>query len=366
MTPPGDAQTQGFWAEWKDSIRPRTMALVVGVLLLQLAFVLSYVGSFHTPTPHRIPIAVVAPAAISAQVISELNHIASAPVQATEVANLAAAEQEVRNATTSAAFIVVPQSNADRLIVANAGGTSVATAVKTIMTKVDASEKRTVTVTDLVPVQPGDGEGLTGFYLVIGWIVGGYLVAAVLGVAAGSRPATPRRAVYRLMAVIPYAIVSGFGGTLIVDQVLGALTGHFFALWWLGALLVAAAAAVTMAFQVLFGVLGIGVTVLVFVILGNPSAGGAFQPPLLPPFWRTLAYALPNGAGTDSVRRIVYFGANGTVSHLILIGVYVLAGAIITLAGSLLHLRRQEPAASSPGGPAEAVSPKGNIGLSTP
>lgn len=73
----------------------------------------------------------------------------------------------------------------------------------------------------------------------------------------------------------------------------------------------AAAATVTMAFQALFGIIGIGATVLVFVILGNPSAGGAFQPPLLPPFWRTIAYALPNGAGTDSVRRIVYFGANG-------------------------------------------------------
>ena len=114
---------------------------------------------------------------------------------------------------------------------ANAGGMSVGTAVVKIMTKVDASEKRAIAVTDLVPVQPGDGEGLTGFYLVIGWLVGGYLVAALLGIAAGSRPATPRRTAYRLMAVVPYAIVSGLGGALIVDQVLGALTGHFLALW---------------------------------------------------------------------------------------------------------------------------------------
>jgi hypothetical protein len=119
------------------------------------------------------------------------------------------------------------------------------------------------------------------------------------------------------------------------------------ALWWLGALLVYAATAVTMAFQVLFGVLGIGVTVLLFVVLGNPSAGGAYQPSLLPPFWRALSSALPNGAGTDTVRRIVYFGAHGTSGHLILIATYVAAGIIVTIGASALLKHRdrtsQEP-----------------------
>ena len=67
-----------------------------------------------------------------------------------------------------------------------------------------------------------------------------------------------------------------------VGPVLGALTGHLIALWWLGALLVFAVGAVTLAFQTLLGVIGIGITILVFVILGNPSAGGAYQPALLP------------------------------------------------------------------------------------
>lgn len=71
---------------------------------------------------------------------------------------------------------------------------------------------------------------------------------------------------------------------------IGALTVHLVALWWLGALLAFAAAAVTMALQVLFGVLG--TTVLVFVILDNPSAGGPYQSALLLPFWRALSSAL--------------------------------------------------------------------------
>jgi hypothetical protein len=326
--------------EWRDAVSPRTVALLFGVLFLQLGFILSYVGAFHNPQPHQIPIAVVAPAQVSAQTVDKLNTINSNPVKATAVSSAALAEQQIRADQTSAAFIINPESETDTVLVSSAGGTSVSTAVTTVLTEVDASQHRKVTVRDVVPLQSGDGRGLTGFYLVIGWIVGGYLVASLLGVAKGSRPANPRRAYFRLAAVVPYAILSGFGGALVVDQLLGALTGHFMALWWLGALLVASSATVTMAFQMLFGVLGIGVTVLLFVILGNPSAGGAYQPTLLPPFWRALSGALPNGAGTDAVRRIVYFGANGITGHLIVIIIYILAGAAVALAGSHLTHRR--------------------------
>ncbi|MET8009462.1 hypothetical protein ABZU86_30850 [Streptomyces sp. NPDC005271] len=123
----------------------------------------------------------------------------------------------------------------------------------------------------------------------MGWTVGGYLFAALLGVSKGARPATVRRAAQRLLAAVPYAVLSGLGGAAIVGPLLGALTGHFLALWGIGALAVFGAAAVTIALQVLFGVLGIGVTVLLFVVLGNPSAGGAYGPELLPPFWRATS-----------------------------------------------------------------------------
>ena len=102
-----------------------------------------------------------------------------------------------------------------------------------------------------------------------------------------------------------------------------------------------------MAFQVLFGVIGIGITVLVFVILGNPSAGGAYQTSLLPPFWRFLSNGLPNGAGTDAVRRIVYLGSNGITGHVVVIAIYALVGALVAIIGSHL-LHRREVGAKAP------------------
>ncbi|HEX7662700.1 MAG TPA: ABC transporter permease [Pseudonocardiaceae bacterium] len=340
-----EEEPKGLIAEWWDAIEPRSTLLVIGVLLLQMGFILSYVGAFHAPTPQSVLVAVVAqPRAAATQLADRLNGLSGAPLKATVVADEATARQRIRNDDTSGALIVTPNpapGTADRLLVASAGGPAVATAIQEVITQVDAAQHRTITVEDVVPTQSGDARGLTGFYLVVGWIVGGYLVAALLGVAKGSRPATFRRAGLRLIALVPYAIVSGFGGALIVGRVLGAETGHTLALWGIGTLLVLSAATVTMAFQVLFGVVGIGITVLIFVVLGNPSAGGAYQPSLLPPFWRALSNALPNGAGTDGVRRIVYFDAHGIAMYLVVLAAYAVGGAIVTLiAAYVLHRRK--------------------------
>ncbi len=332
---------QRLLAEFRDAVSVRTVGLIVGVLLLQVGFILSYVGAFHAPTPHRIALGVVSASAPAAeQVAGRLDTLPGEPLAASTVADQATAEQQIRRGELSAALVVDPSGTTDTLLISSGGGASVATAVAAVIEQVEASQQRTVTTTDLVPLQPGDARGLTGFYLVIGWIVGGYLVAALLGVSAGARPASPRRAWFRLVAMVPYAVLSGLAGALVVDQVLGALTGHFLALWGLGILLVLSAATVTMAFQVLFGVIGIGVTVLVFVILGNPSAGGAYQSELLPPFWRALTPALPNGAGTDAVRHLVYLEGTAITGHLLVIAAYAVGGAAVALAASYLRHRR--------------------------
>jgi uncharacterized membrane protein (DUF485 family) len=48
--------------ELLPGVTRRAAVLVLGVLLLQVGFVLSYVGVFRAPTPHDVPLAVVAPA----------------------------------------------------------------------------------------------------------------------------------------------------------------------------------------------------------------------------------------------------------------------------------------------------------------
>jgi hypothetical protein len=330
----------------RDAVAPRTLLLGVGVLLLQFGFILSYIGAFHAPTPQHIPIAVVAPSQVSQSVVDRLNAIAGQPLDATVAIDESSARSALSTAATSAVYVVDPAGTQDRLLVASAGGTSVSGAVEQIFDHVAQSEHRTVSVDDVVALENGDARGLTGFYLVIGWAVGGYLFASMLGVAKGARPATFPRGLFRLGATLPYSLVSGIGGAVVAGPILGALTGHLWSLAGIGTLVVLAASTVTMAFQMLFGTLGIGLTVIVFVILGNPSAGGAYQPSLLPPFWRALHSVLPNGAGTDAVRRIVYFGSDGIGGPVSVLVAWSVAGILLTLGASALVSRRRLRAAA--------------------
>src|ERR1700736_1634882 len=286
------------------------------------------------PSPHRIPVIVVAPSQVAGQVVNQLNAVAGQPVTATASTDEQAAREALRTGETSGVYLLSTTGNRDSVLIASGGGTAVATAVEQLFTMAEQLHDRTVPVEDVVPPDPGDARGLSGFYLVIGWAVGGYLFAAMLGVAKGSRPATLPRAVWRLGATAPYALASGLGGAAIAEPVLHALNNHFMQIAGIGVLVTLSAATVTIALQTLFGVIGIGLTVGVFVILGNPSAGGAYQAPLRPPFWRAISGYLPNGAGTDAIRRIVYFDGHGLIPPVVVLLVWVIGGAVLTLAAS--------------------------------
>ncbi|NEA45425.1 DUF3533 domain-containing protein, partial [Streptomyces sp. SID10815] len=89
---------------------------------------------------------------------------------------------------------------ADTLLVASGGGTVLATTLEKIVGEAEKAQRRTVRTVDVAPASAGDFDGLSSFYLVVGWSVGGYLCASILAVSAGARPAGPRRAAIRLAA----------------------------------------------------------------------------------------------------------------------------------------------------------------------
>jgi hypothetical protein len=337
---PSRPATETFTEELRDAFAPRTLVLVVGVALLCLGFVLSYVGAFHDPTPHRIPVALVAPAQVSDQLVDGLNGIEGEPVHATAVADEAAARRQLERGEISGALLVDPTGTEDTLLVATGQGAAISAAVERIFTAAEASQQRTVAVTDAVPHQSGDPQGSSVFYVAVGAVLAGYLLAAVLGMAKGARPATFRRTLWRLAATVPYSLAVGLGIAIVTGPVLGAITGHFGAVFGIATLLVLSAATVTMSFQVLFGIFGIAATILIFVVVGNPSAGGAYPYPLLPTFWRTVGPWLPNGAGVDALRSAVYFGGTGMAPALWIVVAWILAGTALTvLAARIVHRR---------------------------
>ncbi|MEW2138751.1 DUF3533 domain-containing protein [Streptomyces sp. NPDC005409] len=337
--------SHGFLAEIKDAVTTRAALLVLGVLVLQLAFITSYIGAFHHPKPSEIPIAVTAPAAAAAeQSVKQLAALPGKPLDPHAVEDEATALAQIKDRDVDGALIVDPAGTTDRLLVASGGGASLSQALEEIVGRAEKARGRTLRVTDVAPADRGDSRGLSSFYLVVGWCVGGYLCAAILAISAGARPANSARAVIRLGALLAYAIAAGLLGAVIAGPVLDALPGGIMGLWGLGTLVVFAVGAITLAFQGLAGVVGIGLAILLIVVFGNPSAGGAYPYPLLPPFWRAIGPALPPGAGTYAARSLAYFKGNDAAAPMLVLSAWAVAGSAVTVACAAF--RRGRPGAA--------------------
>ncbi|MFF0814577.1 hypothetical protein ACFYVR_05390 [Rhodococcus sp. NPDC003318] len=306
------------------------VAVAVGVLLLQIGFITSYVAAFHQPTPHDIPIAVVAepglPAGADQQVVDRLGAIDGHPVQARVAATTYEARTLIGDREVMGAYVIAA-SGPDTLITASAAGSSAATALERIFTAATADSGRTFVVRDEIPVGVHDNRGLSGFYLSIGWVVGGYLLAAAVGLLIGA-PRTLREAGLHTTITAGYAAASGFVGALITTTVLGTFTGHLLPLTLLGAGVVFATGMFTAGLRAALGILAVPLAIVIFVVLGNPSAGGAFGSNVLPLFYAAIGRWITPGAGTEGVRSIVYFHGTGIGQPIATLVLYTVVGVV--------------------------------------
>ncbi|MER6308822.1 DUF3533 domain-containing protein [Streptomyces sp. NPDC001657] len=347
MATTDDGTRTTFLGEVKSAVTPHASLLVLGVLGLMIAFITSYTGAFHHPRPTDVPLGVVAPGPAARQVVAQLDRLPGSPLDPRALRSERLARQRLADRTVDGALIVAPRGTTDRLLVASGGGASLSQAVELVVRAAEKAKGRTVRTVDVTPAAPGDSRSLSSFYLVVGWCVGGYLCAAILAISAGARPSNGHRAVIRLAALALYAIVAGLAGAIVVGPVLGALPGTFAGLWGLGALVVFAVGATTLACQALLGIIGIGLAILLIVILGNPSAGGAYPYPLLPPFWRAIGPALPPGAGTWAARSLAYFDGAAVTGPLLVLVAWAVGGTLLTLLLSVF-LKKDRPRGRPP------------------
>ena len=89
-----------------------------------------------------------------------------------------------------------------------------------------------------------DPTGISAFFLVIAWMLGGYVGATTLGMMLGGvRSPILRHAAKRLGLLAGYAAISGFFGALLIGPAMGVVPGYNLALASVGTLLTLAAAA---------------------------------------------------------------------------------------------------------------------------
>lgn len=319
---------------------PTTALLMVGTLLIMLAFIASYVGALHDPEPHALPIGVVGTSSVVGPVKAQIT--AQAPsLKARTYATTQDARTDLRNRTIYAALVPQPGSKDDILYVASAANPMVSSELVSQAVSAEQGRGRGVQVRDIAPLPKSDPRGLTAFYLVVGWVVGGYLTATILGLRRGMRPLRVRAAVLRVLALAVFAAAGGAASVAYLEHVQRVLHGHEVQLMGVGALTIAASALSASAIMSVLGIIGTGVVILVYVVIGNPSSGGPFPYELLPRFWRTVGPYLPPGAGTDATRNTLYFNGNALSRPIIVLAVYAVAGTLLLLLSSAIGSARR-------------------------
>jgi hypothetical protein len=308
-------------------------------LLVALAFVLTYLTALHKPQPHDLPVGVVASPDVVAQLQRSISAQAGDAVALRPAGDVTAARHQLEHGQIVAAYL---PGQDGRLLVAGAQGTAVTQAVTSVFTSVAAHGQGTrLQVEDVVPLSAEDPRGFSGFYVIFGVTLAGFIFGQTSHTYSRRLPLG-----YRLVQALLFAVLAGLTGALLAGPLLGVLPGPFLALAGILVLLVLATALVTLSLTALLDDPGIVLATLLLVILGNATSGGVVAASLLPGGFRQLSPVLPPGAATQALGRVDYFDPGAALGPVVVLAAWALGALLLLLVVVVTGRRRARPAAA--------------------
>jgi hypothetical protein len=315
-------------------------------LLVALAFPLTYLAALHKPQPHHLPVGVLAPPGVVAQLQRSLSTRTGDAVALRPARDASVVRHQLERGQLVAAYLP-GQGQGGRLLVAGAQGPAVTQAVTGIFTGVAGARGQGqgtgLRVDDVVPLSAEDPRGLSGFYVIFGVTLAGFIFGQTSHTYSRRLPFGRR-----LVQALGFAVLAGLAGALIAGPLLGVLPGSFLALAGILVLLALATALVTMSLTALLGDPGVVVATLGLVILGNATSGGAVAASFLPGGFRQLSPALPPGAATEALGRVDYFDPGAALWPVVVLAAWALGGLLL-----LVVVARRRPRVRPVAVPAE-------------
>lgn len=302
-------------------------------LFLAVGMSLAYLGAFHQPTPHNLPVAVVGTSAevqVFAQTITD-----KAPDQLNvrTVPTVAAARSLIESRTITAAY--EPTATKATLFVSSAASDTSATVAQKIFLPIAYAQGLPLAVEDVVASGEHDSTGQGLFFLLVGLSVGSYATAAA--VAAFASRLGIRWSI--ITAVVMSAIVSGIAMT-VAGPIFHILDGTVWATWALGWLYSAAIILIGVGLHPVLRHWTTAALTMLFVMLNFTSSGGIFAVHLMPPFFAALNGFWNGAAWLDAAQTLLYFPGHTFGFDLLRLGIWALAGLGLTLLTHLLSRRR--------------------------
>ncbi|WP_022881434.1 ABC-2 transporter permease [Gryllotalpicola ginsengisoli] len=313
-------------------------------VLLGIGMTLAYLGAFHEPTPHHLPVAIVGQGA-QAQVFAEkLNDQAPDQLDVRTVATAAEARKLVHDRTLAGAFETT--STQANLYIATAASATTAEVVQKAFQPIAFQLKLPYNVVDVAPVGKHDATGQGIFFLLVGLSVGGYAVAAAVAAVTGKHGLLARVLVPVLASAVVSAIIVGIAAY--VYHVFDRNVVQVWLISWLYDALVMWIGVALMPILRSWTVLAM--TVL-FVQLNFTSSGGIFQKALEPGFFAALNDFWAGAGWLNSVTALVYFPGQAWGTDAAVLGIWAGVACVAVLVSHLVVRHHERVAA------AKAVAP---------
>lgn len=329
------------------SLSPRTLvALTVAFIAAVFIFAGVYTATQQKPVPHQVRVGVVGhDTLLKLKIALSLPPLKASYFQMTEYKSADALRTAIKDRKIYAGFY--NQGETAVLIVAPASGKLLRDNLVMTATGLLASLKIPLKVEDLVPLGKGDTSGLSSYTFQYGLLVPSFFFGLLLFMFAHGTSLA-----WRFGLIGGYSLCAGIVGALTVDQVVGALTGHFLALAALGVLYAAMAVLVTYGLSVLMNYAGAAIAGLALILVGNSVGGGSINQEFLPNGFRALGQVFPNGAFIRAVRDTVYFNGHNSGRAILVVALWALSGlALVVLANpvrALVARPKRAEAASKP------------------
>jgi hypothetical protein len=313
------------------------VALVTIGLALVVVFTGVFVSGFHDPKPNGVEVGVVASGPQAAAIATALAQAAPGGFDVRRYATEGAARDDLLDAEVHG--VLVAGSRVDRILVTGAYGAPPTRAVTEALRGVAIGRGRGATVRDLEPLPARDAAGLSALFTVFGTVMPSLSVGALLAILGRRLPVRTRWA-----ALLAYAALAGIAAAFSVDTLAGALTGHFWGVAGVVSLLALAVASLSFGLGTLAGPPGVAAAVLIAVVLGQSSSGGAVTYEFQPGFHHALSQLLPNGAALTALRNTVYFGGGQTTTAILVLAAWAAAGIGLGLVAQATRRRDRAPA----------------------
>ncbi|WP_222942302.1 hypothetical protein [Actinoplanes teichomyceticus] len=290
---------------------PSPWPKVAGVVALLTVIVSVLLTAFAWPSVrssvHDVPIAVAGPATATGPVTAALQQRLPGGFDITPVADTAAAERLIRDREVYGAVDVsgaVPQ-----VLTASAASATIAQTLQGVATALGQARSATpgpaVAVRDIVALPADDprgaGLGAAALPLVMGALITAVLLTGLL-----------RGAGRRVAGALAFSVTGGLAMAAILQFWFGSIGGAYLANAGAVALTVAAISTTLLGLEALLGYPGFGLGAALMMLVGNPFAGSATAPEMLPGWGGALGQLLPPGAGGQLLRCTAFFDGAGS------------------------------------------------------